>query len=154
MLPISFKDFQTLCELNLQKRYMAECLDIVINSDCLFHPGNIMPRERISDLYQTRLKIAQSQKELTRDYLQDFEQVVLNLTNSSSKDLALSSLYSDQNDYIVFYEPEKKFVLGVLKFNRGNSLQATEEYATSIVEKGLSAGFKKYSKGVYVKSWD
>jgi hypothetical protein len=153
MSKISFTGFLKLCELNSGEKYVEEILYTIRNSECLFHPGVIMPNDHIASLYKFRLENAKESNRLSKDALNDYENTVSALLTTQSKDLALATLYNDEYGYIVFYEPVTKKILGVLKSKNPSTLQDMEEHNTATIDQGLSSGFQKYSKGELVKEW-
>ncbi|MFC0776370.1 hypothetical protein [Terrimonas alba] len=153
MSKISFSSFLKLCELNSGEKYVEEVLYTIRNSECLFHPGIIMPNEHIASLYKFRLENAKESNRLSKDALNDYENTVSALLSTKSTDLALATLYSDEYGFVVFYEPLSKKILGVLKSKNNSTLHAMEEHNTDTINQGLSSGFQKYSKGEFVKDW-
>src|SRR4051794_17638818 len=99
---LSFKEFQELCEGNMDKRHIDECVDILKNKECFFFSGIVMPNRQIASLYTLRLEIAKENNKLGDEALQDYEDAVANLNKSDSKDLALASLFSERDSYMIF----------------------------------------------------
>jgi hypothetical protein len=54
---------------------------------------------------------------------------------------------------LIFYEPEEKKILGVLKAGRSSTLQSLEDNADQTINQGYSSSLQKYSKGALVKDW-
>jgi hypothetical protein len=113
------------------------------NSDCLFYSGIVMPNQHIASIYKTRLEIARQDNKLSKDSIEDFEKAVSNLHSSESSQLALAAVYGEREGFLIFYEPERKIILGVLK--------SIEDDNNSLTEYGHSSGLQKYSKGVLVE---
>ena len=154
MKKLSFQDFKELCKLNMNKRHIVECMDTIKNADCLFHSGIVMPKDQISSLYNLRLQIAKEKNSLSEDYIRDFEDCVSQLKLSTSKELAITTLYGESEAFIIFYEPETKIILGVLKPINSMGLKKMEENNTETITKGYSSSFEKYSRGVFIKNWN
>jgi hypothetical protein len=146
---LSFEELQTLFELNLDKKHVSDAIQIIKTSDCHFYPGIIMPQEHIASLYSLRYEIKKEgaslgQSSLGAEYLSDYEQTVANLTASSSESLGLAGLYCYANSFLIFFEPDTKKILGILK-SRSN------EHTKEMIEKPFAPeGFEKYSKGILV----
>jgi hypothetical protein len=150
---LSFKAFNELCQLNLDKKYVQELIEIITNSDCYFHSGIVMSQDHIASLYKLRFEIARETGKNDADYLKDFESTVSNLQDSKSKELGITWLDTSHNgSYLIFYEPDHLNVLGVLKFKAKSTSneQSTEEDNSNEINKGHSSGCQKYSKGVLV----
>ncbi len=102
-----------------------------------------MPNKHIASLYALRLKIAKENNKLGDEYIQDFEDTVANLKKSTSKDLGITSLFSEHDAYIIFYEPKNQCIVGTIKAKVDNGL-IKEDYSS----------FKRYSKGVLMADAD
>lgn len=150
---LTFVGLNELLESNLEKKHIQEISEIVKKADCLFFPGIIMPQDHIASLYKLRLKIAKESGKLKNDYINDFERTVANLQDSKSKESGITTLDTEHNTYLIFYEPEEKNVLGVLKADRSSILQSLEDDGNQITNQGYSSSYQKYSKGVLVKEW-
>lgn len=148
---LSFKAFNELCQLNLDKKYVQELSEIITNSDCYFEPGIVMPQDHIASLYKLRLKIAKDHGKFDDDYINNYEITVSNLQDSKSKELGITWLDTDNDgSYLIFYEPDHLNILGILKAKNVRSEQSTEKGNTDVVNKGHSSGCQKYSKGELV----
>jgi hypothetical protein len=137
---LSFKDFEELCEANMDKRHIDECVDVIKNNECLFFPGIVMPNSHIASLYALRLEIAKENNKLGDEYIDDFEDVVANLKKSTSKDLAITSVFGERHGYMIFYEPVTKRILGAIKSKVDNGLIKQD-----------NSSFKRYFKGVLME---
>lgn len=154
---LQFKVFNELCQLNLDKKYVQELIEIITNSDCYFHSGIVMPQDHIASLYKLRFEIAKETGKKDEDYLNDFEKTVSNLQDSKSKELGITSLDTDHNgSYLIFYEPDHLNILGVLKRTTKSTSneQSTEEDNSNAIIKWHSPGRQKYSKGKLVEEWE
>ncbi len=151
MKNISFTDFGQLCERNRDKKYVSEIIEAILNSVCLFHPGVVLPNKRIADLYQFRFEIAKEKRKEDPEKIIDYENAVAQLHKTSSDFLATAWLQSEIYFFFVFYEPETRTILGVLK---GNSLlKDAENNFDHHLQKGLAVTAEKYIKGQRVKDW-
>jgi hypothetical protein len=151
MEKLSFQDFIELCELNIDKKYVKECIEIAKNQDCIFVSGIIMEQDYTSSLYSLRLEIAKDIKRRSESYLQDFEDCVINLKNSSSLLLGITSIYGNESHFMIFYEPGTKVILGVLKSD--SDLITVENFNTETINMGYSSDAEKYSKGILIRDW-
>jgi hypothetical protein len=151
MKELSFKLLQQLCESNVDKRHVRECLEAIKNSEGLFFPGIVMPNDHIASLYELRLGIAKERSSFGKDYIRDFEYTVANLQASSSEQLALAGLYARESNFLIFYEPDTKTILGVLKTTNIRDLNTKEQSTEEIINKYASPGLQKYCKGELVK---
>jgi hypothetical protein len=154
---LSFKAFNELCQLNLDKKYVRELIEIVTHSDCYFHSGIVMPQDHIASLYKLRFEIAKETGKKDEDYLNDFERTVSNLQDSKSKESGITWLDTGTNgSYLIFYEPDHLNILGVLKVTAKSTSrqQSTEMGNTDTDMKKYSSGRQKYSKGVLVEEWE
>ena len=144
MNKFTFKKLQKLLELDLDKKYASYILEIIKNSDCLFNPGIIMPKEHIASLYRLRFEIAKERSSLGQEYLKDYERTVTNLSTSLSENLCLTGLYTSTNSFLIFFEPVNRKILGILK---STSNDQTVAMVSNLNE---AADFEKYSKGQLV----
>ena len=152
---LSFKPFNELCQLNLDKKYVQEIFEIITNSDCYFQSGIVMAQDHIASLYKLRLQIAKDRGKFDGDYINDYEITVSNLQDSQSKELGITWLDTDDNgSYLIFYEPEQLKILGVLKAKKSSGEKTAEATDSDLINKGHSLGRQKYSKGELAKPWD
>jgi hypothetical protein len=112
---LSFKAFNELCQLNLDRKYVQEIFELIINSDYRFEPGIVMPQDHIASLYKLRLTIAKDHGKFDECYINDYELTVSNLQESKSKELGLTWLRTEHYSYLIFYEPSPPNILGILK---------------------------------------
>jgi len=150
---LTFIGLSELLESNMDKKHVQEVFEMIKKTDCFFHPGIIMPHDHIASLYKLRFKIAQESGKAPDDYISDFEKTVSNLEDSKSKESGITGLSTEQNSYLIFYEPEEKKILGVLKAGRSSTLQSLEDNADQTINQGYSSSLQKYSKGALVKDW-
>ncbi|MCS3798000.1 hypothetical protein [Niastella sp. OAS944] len=116
MSKLTFDTFTDLCRLNLDKKYIREIYEIIAKSDRYFHPGIVMPQDHIASLYKLRLQIAKDHGKFDIDYINDYKITVSNLQQSNSKELGITWLNTDHDgSYLIFYEPDKLNILGILK---------------------------------------
>lgn len=151
MEKLTFQKFIELCELNIDKKHIKDCIEILRNQDCIFVSGIIMEQDYISSLYNLRLEIAKENNHRSDSYIQDFEDCVFNLKNSTSIFLGITSIYSNKHHFMIFHEPEIKVILGTLKSN--SDLNSVENYNTETINSGYSSNAEKYSKGVFIHDW-
>lgn len=151
MKNISFTDFGQLCENSRDRKYITEIIEVIQNSVCLFHPGVVLPNKRIADLYQFRFEIAKERNKESPERLNDFKNTVAQLQKTESEFLATAILQSEIHFFFIFYEPETKIILGVLKSD--SLLIDTESNIQDQLQKGLTVGFQKYFKGELIKDW-
>jgi hypothetical protein len=150
---LTFQEFNILCNLNIHKKHVIDCLQILNNEDCIFHSGIIMSKDHISSLYSLRFGIAQQSGKLSDEYLNDFKYCVANLDSSKSELLGLTFFFSDKGSYLVFYEPDTKVILGILKSESSRNIKSIEENTADAISKGHSSSAEKYSKGRIIKNW-
>ena len=115
MEKLSFLDFTRLCELNVQKKYVSECLNYIKNEDCLYRTGIVMPYDRTLSLYQLRLKIAKDSDKADPNYILDFEGIVQNMEQVRSESVGITTLFANEFSYCIFYEPKGLLILGILR---------------------------------------
>jgi hypothetical protein len=148
MAELSLNDFTELCKLNLDKKHVAELYQIITHADCYFHPGIIKAQDHIASLYKFRLGMMRDAGKMDPNYVTDFERTVLNLQESKSKQLGITSLYSDDNFvFVIFYEPEHLTILGVLKGKGVGSHLLNGEGQSFLMTNNSSKRHQKYSKG-------
>ncbi len=148
MEKLSFEGLQKFFELNLDKKHVSDAIKIIDSSDCLFFPGIITPQKHMASLYSLRLEIAKERSTLGLEYLSDYEKTVANLSTSSSESLGLAGVYSNSNSFLIFFEPETRKILGVLK-------STSNEHTIAMMNSpDEGEGFEKYSKGQLVKEWN
>lgn len=92
---IQFTDFRNLCIANSSSKYVSQILDIIYNGDCIFYPGIIMPRTQMSSLYRLRLEIQKDHESAGNEFLNDYENTVVAMENSQSKEIGICSLITD-----------------------------------------------------------
>ena len=112
---LSFKQFNQLCDQNSEAKYVNECIDIIKNKECLFHPGISSPYDRALSLYELRLSIAKDGNRHDVNYLADFEALVENIRNKKSDYIGITSISGNDFSYLVFYEPNSQLILGILR---------------------------------------
>lgn len=153
MEKLTFQQLNDICHANADKKYVADCLQIVKHQSCIFETGIIMPHQYIASLYSLRFENAKKSGKLSRDYLMDYEICVDQLNKSNSEFLGITSVYSDNFSFLIFYEPYNKIILGVLRSNNTSGLKGVEENATETVNRGFSSNAEKYIKGVFTRDW-
>ena len=113
---LTFETFTELCRLNLDKKFVQEIYELIAKSGCYFQSGIIMPKDHIASLYKLRLEIAKDRGKFDVDYINDYEITVSNLQQSNSNELGITWLNTDHDgSYLIFYEPDKLNILGILK---------------------------------------
>jgi len=153
MEKLTFQQLNDICNLNTDKKYVADCLQILKHQDCIFETGIIMPHDQIASLYSLRFDNAKEAGKLSNDYLMDYKICVDQLDKSKSDFLGITSIYSDNFSFLVFYEPGSKMILGVLKSKNTFGIKSVEENATDTINKGFSSSAEKYSKGTFIRDW-
>jgi hypothetical protein len=148
---LSFKQLNQLCNQNLEAKYVNECIDIIRDTECLFHPGISSTYDRALSLYELRLKIAKDGNRQDISYLADFEVLVENIRNKKSDYIGITSIYGNGFSYLIFYEPNSQLILGILR--AVSSMTDAENLATEHVASGLTSGMEKYSKGLFIRNW-
>jgi hypothetical protein len=149
----TFEDFIELCKLNTENIYVTELLDITKDSDCIYSSGIIMPYEHILDVYTTRLEIAEENKELSENEILDFRSCVNNISKFKSENIGILNLATENNFYMLFYEPKENRIIGIIKFLKTESLKDIENRNDETIQKGFSSNGQKYSKGELIKEW-
>jgi hypothetical protein len=148
---LSFKQLNQLCDQNLEAKYATECIDIIKNKECLFHPGISLPYDNALSLYELRLRIAKDGNRQDVNYLADFEALIENIRNKKSDYIGITSIYGNDFLYAIFYEPNSQLILGIL---RGvSSMTDAENLTTEHVASGSTSGKEKYSKGIFMGYW-
>ncbi|MEO6233350.1 MAG: hypothetical protein ABJB11_08235 [Ferruginibacter sp.] len=150
---LTFQQLNFLCDLNVDKKYVKDCIQILKHQDCIFETGIIMPHDHIASLYNARFNNAKEGGKLTIDNLTDYENCVDRVNKSKSKFLGITSVFSDQNSFLIFYEPDNKIILGVLKSKNSSDIKDIEESATDSKKLGYSSSTEKYSKGIFIRNW-
>jgi len=150
---LSFIQFKQLCEQNSQAKYVSECVFTMENEDCLFHPGAVMPHDHMLRVYKVRLSIAMENGLHVPTYISDFKQIIENIEGLQSDFIGVLHLSSENFSFIIFYEPDRQKILGILKPANKGSLAEEEDYNTEIINRGMSSGTEKYSKGKFVRDW-
>ena len=153
MEKLTFNELKSLCVINVDKKYVDECLQVLKNEDCIFESGIIMPRDSISNLYTLRFDIAKQSGKLSNDYLKDIESCVDQLSKSKSDLVGLTFVHNDSNSFLIFYEPDTETIIGILKSQSSLDIQSLEENATETVDRGFSSNAEKYSKGTFIRDW-
>jgi hypothetical protein len=150
---LSFIHFKELCEQNSQAKYVSDCLFTMNNLDCLFNPGAVIPHDDMLRIYKIRLAIAIDNGRHGSAYISDFKQILENTERSQSDFVGILHLSSEDFSYIIFYDPHRQKILGILKTTEKGSLIDEENYNTEMINNGLSSGTEKYSKGKFVRNW-
>ena len=114
MEKLSLEELRKMCKLNLDIKHVREMLNTSDHSDFQFQSGIVMSREHIFSLYKARLQLAKKNN-LDKDFLVDYEQTIHNLQNSLSQNVGITTLNNNFRGFFIFYEPETKRILGVLK---------------------------------------
>jgi hypothetical protein len=150
---LTFQEFNILCNLNSDKKHVIDCIKVLNDEDCIYQSGIIMSKDHIASLYSLRFDIAQQSGKLSDEYLNDFKYCVASLDSSKSEHLGLTTICSDKGSYLVFYEPDTKVILGILKSENSLNIKSIEENTTEAINKGHSSSAEKYSKGRFIKNW-
>ena len=150
---LSFQKLIELCEFNIEKKYVADCMDILKNHNCIFEPGIIEEHSHLSSLYKLRLKIAKKEWQPGSNFIEDFERCISSLQISESTDIGITSLYGDYLSFLIFYEPITNIILGILKTEALETISNIEQNKIDIKLKGYSSTAEKYSKGKFVGDW-
>ncbi len=154
MSKLTFENFLTICEQNLCKKYVPELLNLMKLSECIFSSGIVMPYEHILDIYSIRLEIAEEQKKLSENEILDFKNCVESLSEINSEKIGILNIHTENNSYMVFYEPKERIIIGIIKFEKTNSLKDSEKYNDEITQKGYSSKSQKISKDEIIKEWE
>jgi hypothetical protein len=150
---LSFQELNSICDLNIDKKYVIDCQQILKNEECIFESGIIKSREHVAELYSFRYNNANEGGKLSKTNLNDFKNCVTNLNNSKAEFLGVTSIYGANNSFLIFYEPDRKIILGILKSNNLFDLNKLEENQTATVQKGYSSSAEKYAKGKFIRDW-
>ena len=149
----TFEDFLVLCQLNIEKRYTEEILNITIDSDCIYLPGIIMPYQHLLDIYTIRLEMAEESKTLSENVLADFRNCVTNFKMFSADSIGIASLSTQNNSYMVFYIPEENLIIGTIKFSENDSIIHVENYNSETIRAGYQTKAQKFSKRKLIHDW-
>lgn len=133
---------------------MNDCLFVMENEECIFHKGLVMSQEHIASLYTLRFNNAKGSGKWNIDRLSDYEKCVSNLRVSKSSTLGITSIYGNDNMFLIFYEPDTQNVLGALKSKNYENLQKIEQDASASIKHGQSVGYEKYNKGLFIQNWN
>lgn len=147
-----FSQFRNLCIANSNGKYVSQLLSIISDQDCIFNPGIIAPSEQTASLYKLRLNVQKDHGHAGKEYLDDYENLVIALENSSSAETGICWLTTNLASYTVFFEPEGK-ILGILAYQNSETLSSCETDIDDSILLGHSSAAEKYSKGVLVKKW-
>lgn len=128
-------------------------LDIIYNGDCIFYPGIIMSRTQISSLYRLRLEIQKDHESAGNEFLNDYENAVVAMENSQSKEIGICSLITDQESYLVFSEPKEGKIAGIIKTQYSGSIANCETEIDESIRRGYTSDAEKYTSGILVKKW-
>ncbi|MBL7757770.1 MAG: hypothetical protein JNL59_10255 [Chitinophagaceae bacterium] len=150
---IQFTDFRDLCIANSGSKYVSQILDIIYNGDCIFHPGIIMPRTQMSSLYRLRLEIQKDHESAGNEFLNDYENTVVSMETSQSKEIGICSLITDQESYLVFSEPEEGKIAGIIKTQYSGSIANCETDIDKSIRRGYTSDTEKYTSGILVREW-
>ena len=152
MEKLIFQQLNFLCDSNVSEKYMLEILQILKNEDCIFIKGIIESRSHIASLYSLRYDMAKKEnKKLTSEQLKDYENCVIKLKNSNANFAGITSVHSNLNSFLIFFEPDSKTIFGVLKSKSSTGIENLEDQEAENVKKGFSSNLEKYSKGCFVR---
>jgi len=150
---LTFQELNILCDLNADKKYVRDCLQVLRNEDCIFEKGIIMPRDHIASLYSFRFNNAKDAGNLNEDYLMDYKNCVDELNKSESDFLGITSVYGDNISFLIFFEWDSKTILGLLKSRNLSDIKSIEQNAADTKDRGFSSSAEKYSNGTFVRDW-
>ncbi len=119
MAKLTLEELQEMCNLNLDKKHVRDVLETITSSEFQFHPGIVQPQSRMASLYKLRLDIVKEKGVSDFDFLDDYDNAVSNLQKSHSESIALTSLFVQGGGFIIFYEPDTKMIMGVIKGKAG-----------------------------------
>lgn len=129
MAKLTLEELQEMCKRNLNERHVREVLEIISKSEFRFHPGIVQPQDSLASLYKLRLEILKGKGTTDIDFLDDYERTVSKLQMSKSNSLAITSLLLKDLGFVIFYEPETKTILEVIK-GKTNSEVSMEAHET------------------------
>ncbi len=150
---IKFTELWDLCIANSSSKYASQMLDIIYNGDCIFYPDIIMSRTQISSLYRLRLEIQKDHESAGNEFLNDYENAVVAMENSQSKEIGICSLITDQESYLVFSEPKEGKIAGIIKTQYSGSIANCETEIDESIRRGYTSDAEKYTSGILVKKW-
>lgn len=142
-----FETLDLICQLNIDKDYVADCLKIMRKEKCFFFDGVVMTQDHTASLYRLRLRIKKDDKNSDQQLIADYEKAVVNVENSDSKYIGLTSIIGEVDGFTIFYEPFAKKILGILKMKSSDVFQNLEKKSKEKDIYGLG-GFEFYNKGI------
>ena len=150
---LSFQDFESLCLKNKQVKHVQEISQYILNSECIYSPGSLMPRKHMIEVYSDRLKMAKEKIVESSYDLIEFDQLVSNITNSKSNEIGFTMFHTNDFSSLVFYEPDTNLVLGILRATKNNNLSFIEGNYEDQKQMDISLFSTKYLKRNIVKEW-
>src|ERR1043165_843048 len=104
--------FRTMCEANKDKAYVQDLIDVLNSADSTYNKGFIASQEHLASLYRFRFGLAK--KYGSRANLQNYEDVVVSLEQTSSTEIGAIIVGGNSKLYLLFYEPQTQIILGIL----------------------------------------
>ncbi|GAA4731072.1 hypothetical protein [Flavisolibacter ginsenosidimutans] len=147
---LTFETLDTICQLNIDKDYVADCLKIMREEKCFFFDGVVLPQEHTASLYRLRLEIKKDNKNPNHQLITDWEKAVVNIENSKSRNIGLTSIIGEVDNFLIFYEPFTRKILGVSKTKSSDVFQNLEKKFKEKDIYGLG-GFELYNKAIPTK---
>lgn len=114
-----------MCNLNLQERYVNECLLKTENEECIFFSGVVLPQHYAASLSDLRLDSVRHIRTLEDWQIDDIAHCVEE-RKSTEATIGIADIFFDTVRYTFFYEPASKKVLGIYKYF-GESLKHEEK---------------------------
>lgn len=127
MNKLTFQQLNILCDLNIDRKHVEECIQVLKNEDCIFESGIVMPRNHISSIYNLRFSIAKESGNFSKDFLADYQECIIQLDKSKAGFLGITSIHGDNKSFLIFYEPDAKKILGILKLKSEFNIKNLEE---------------------------
>lgn len=112
-----------------------------------------MPRTQMSSLYRLRLEIQKDHESAGNEFLNDYENTVVAMETSQSKEIGICSLITDQESYLVFSEPEEGKIAGIIKTQYSGSIANCETDIDKSIRRGYTSDAEKYTSGILVREW-
>lgn len=139
-----------------QNEVAVECLEAMLNGEIHFHSGFSKNRDELVRLYECRLKSAKNRNPpvLETEALEIWELAMKGLRSKDSKELMLNSVNTGSKYFVMFWNTSLNTLEGIFWLSSKKTLDELDDYNQYIIDRGLTVGSIKYSKGRKVKEWN
>jgi hypothetical protein len=128
------------------KTNAVECIISIENQKVMFHPGSIMIKEHVYEVYKNRYEI---QRNVTNALVSGYDEILVAIEKYLVDKIWVLTLTAD-NGYIIFCDENLSVLLGILKSPHSN-FQETLRFRNENLAKGIYSDSIVLFNGKFLK---